>query len=394
MADSTQVRSDIQVFLQRKTAARLKNLLFTKMPTLEFFFALSEESKKDADGLGRPGAGDLAIGRANGISAPRKAKMFAERVYMPIQQISKPAKTEAKSMTDYDSAPVVPAFGTTNKNFSRFKQSRFHFSRKSMPYKVAHSEIRTAKSGSGSPEAQAAATVGSIYDVEVKTRTAVLAELINDELFGVNSQPGFPTNEDTLEWDHIHSIQSALDTDNTYGGIDRTLSANDYWRSHVVTTPFSGTFGDLVEECNYTLGMIDQGLGVQVIAVGKDLIRRAKAEAKAEGYTVMRGDIADPEYGFKRDMVCIYSGSRKVFVYYEPAMNAVDTASGTKNAFCLDPSTWTFAIPGDRNFKVSKPIAANEVDEGGDEADFGTIETEILLCCEVPKGNARFTNIV
>jgi hypothetical protein len=82
-------------------------------------------------------------------------------------------------------------------------------------------------------------------------------------------------------------------------------------------------------------------------------------------------------------------------------MNALDTAAiaaGTTtstsyaNAFFMASPTWSVAIPGDRNFKVSKPIAANEVDEGGDEADFGNIEAEIMLACEVPSSNGRFTN--
>jgi hypothetical protein len=68
-----------------------------------------------------------------------------------------------------------------------------------------------------------------------------------------------------------------------------------------------------------------------------------------------------------------------VYVVYDPAVNAVDTATSKLNAYCLDPSTWTLMIPEDRNFKVSTPIDSTKVDEGGDEADFGTIQHEMLL---------------
>jgi hypothetical protein len=387
VANSAQIRSDLAIFLQSKCADRVKSILFNIMPTLEFFLAINGD-KKGADGLGRPQAGMFSVGRINEASAPNRAKLLAERVYLPILDTTKPDKTDVKNMTDHDSDPTVPNWDTTNRPLLSFKQPRFKFSRKKMPYKVAHSDVRTVKRGS-TTEGQAAKAVGEVYDIVVKKRTAVLCEVLNDELFGINSTQGYPTDEDAVQWDHIHSIQNALKADNTYGGLDRSLAANSHWRGNYDTTARTSSFSDLIDYANYDLGMIDKGLGVQLIAVGKTLFKKAKAEAKENSYQLMSNGIPEfPEFGFKREIVRIYSGNRPVYVYYEPAM---ESAGATHAAF-LDPSTWTIAIHPDNNFKVSVPSDQTK-NEGGDEADTGTIGVELLICCEVPKGNAYFTNL-
>jgi hypothetical protein len=384
MADSAQVRTQLQIFLQKRSAKRVKNTLFNVMPLLEFFFALSGD-KEGADDLGRPKSTGIMIGALSGVAKVRREKIYAEREYLPIIQTTAPAESEVKSMSDYDSDPTVVNWSTDNAPLKRFKQPRFKFARKKIPYKIPHSDVRTARSGAGA-EGQASAAIKSVYDVEVKTRTAVLCKNLNSELWGINGQPGFPTDEDATQWDHLHSIQQALRADNVYAGIDRTLAANAYWRGNYDTTPRSFTFEDMIEFCNYDLGMIDKGLGVQVIAVGKALMKKAKAEAKTDSYTLCTNGIPEfPEYGFKRDVVRIHSGNRPVYVVYDPGCPA-------GHAACLDPSTWTVAIHPDSNFKVSKPSDQTEV-EGGDEADTGTIAVEAMLACEVPSGNAYFTAI-
>jgi hypothetical protein len=165
VADASDIRSGLAVFLQKKAATTLKNTLFNAMPTLEFFFALSGD-KTGADNLGRPKA-DVMVSSLKGVSQAQKIKIYAERSYLPLAQITKPSKSEVQAMTDYGSDPTVPSWDTTNRPLERFKQARFSFSRKKMPYKVPHSERRTAIQSA-------------------------------------------------------RSIPHALKTDNTYGGVDRT----------------------------------------------------------------------------------------------------------------------------------------------------------------------------
>jgi hypothetical protein len=392
MADSDLVRNEIDIFIRQKSAKRVKNTLFDAMPTLDWILTINGH-KKGADGLGRvstsPG---MMVGAHNGVANVNRQKIFAERKYRPLIQKSKPSKTEIKRMTDHDNDPVVPNWDTTNKTLSRFTSPFFHFTRYKMPYKVAHSDIRTVLAGPG-VEGEAASALGNVYDAEIKTREGVLCEQINDDLFQNGTGQGYPTDADNINWDYLYSFQSALDTDNSYGGVDRSVAANSYWRSNRITSSFAGTFEDLINYCNYDLGMLKKGLGVQLIAVGGDLMKRAKAEARSLGYHLTTGKIPDmPEYGFMRETVCIHAGNRPVYIYYEPAMGDVGQGDAYNTALCLDPSTWTVAIHPESDFTISKPSDQTKV-EGGDEADTGTIAAELLIACEVPSGNAWFETL-
>jgi hypothetical protein len=381
MANSSEVRTQLAVFLQKKSASILRNTLFNIMPTLGFFFALNGD-KEGADGLGRPRDGVFTTGVET--ARARREKLMAERIYMPVIQTTKPNKADAKAMADYDNDPVVPAWDTTNAPLNRITQPRFKFARKKMPFKIPHSEVRTAKAGMGSETAQAATAIKSVYELEVRSRNAALCELLNDELWGVGGQQGYPTNEDSTTWDHFHSLQQALRDDNTYGGVDRTVAGNEFWKGHYVTTSNTMSFYDRIDYCNYTLGLADKGLGVQLIIVGKSQFIKAKQEAKAESYQLFTDGIPEfAEFGFRREVVKINSGNRPVYILYDPACPA------THGAF-LNPATWTVAFAPDGNFKISTPSDQTKV-EGGDEADTGTINAELLFACEVPSANAYFT---
>lgn len=399
MADSSQVLSQVGVFLQKKVAQRVRSTLFNIMPTLEFMFALNGGDKTGSEGLGRPKSG-IMVGALNGVANARREKIFAERQYGITIQTTAPSTSEVKSMSDYDSDPTVPDWSNTGAPLKRFKQPRFKFARKKIAYKVPHSEMRTAvTSGKDSP-ADAAKAIVSVYDSEVKNKMATLCKEINQELFatagtvGTNDQ-GYPTDEDANTWDHIHSFKYALGGSslaNTYGGVDRSVAANSYWYGNTDSTTRNWTFEQLINYCNYDLSMIDLGLGVQILAVGKDLMKKAKSEAKSESYQLMTNGIPEfPEYGFKREVVRIYSGERPTYIYYDPQVPSKIGGAATNYVIAIDPSTWTTAIHPDSNFKVSTPADQTKV-EGGDEADTGTIAAEILIACEVPKGNAIFTD--
>lgn len=390
MADSTQVRSALQVFLQRRIAQRVKNTLFNKMPWLDFMFSLNG-NKKDADGLGRPVGGGLAVGRINEVGRPQLEKMMREREYLITVQTTKPSSADAKRMADYDNDPMVLNWDTTNAPGKRFKQPRARFARLKMPYVIPHTDLKTVKRNAGNEGGQAAAAVGSVYDVEIKSREAALCELLNADLFNTAAL-GAPADEDALQWDRFHSMLAALSETNTYCGVDRSLAANAWWRGNTNTAQFTGSFEAMIETCNYDELLIAKGLTCQIIIVGKDLMRKAKAEARSAGYTMVSPKVPEATYGFTKEMVVIYSGNRPVYIIYDPQMDVLDAVLTTKAAFCLDPTTWTVAIAPDGNFKISEPSDQTKI-SGGAEIDTGTIQTELLLVCEVPSGNVVFTDV-
>jgi hypothetical protein len=384
MANTADVRESLQVFLQKKASTRVKNTLNNIMPFFEFLTAKTGD-KTGADGLGRPKSG-LVISGVESAKA-RTERMFAERIYYPLVQTSNPTQGDEKSMTDYDNDPVASNWETESP-LSRFTQPAFKFVRRKAPYKVPHSEVRTAKATAGNAEGQAAKAIQSVYDAEIKSRMAVHCQSWNEMLWGTHASfpLGRPTTETDNTWDCLFSIAEAIDDNNVYGGVDRALAANSWWRGNKITAATSAVFADIIDYCNYDLGMAAKGMGVDLIIVGAALFKIAKAEAKAEGYQMFSEGIPEwPEFGFKREVIRIFSGGRKVYVIYDPECPASHLAA-------LNLNTWTLAVHPDSNFKISTPSDQTK-NEGGDEADTGTIATEIMLCCEVPQMNAYFTNV-
>lgn len=400
MANSSEVVSGVSSFLQKITGSRVINTLSDKMPTLDFLVRLNGH-KQGPFGLGRPEAGDLAFGRINGISRPMKEKCFRERVYEPIWKKTKPSDSaRIKKMAYRDNTVAVPHPGTGDSLvLERFIQPRFKFSRTQSAATVWHDDKRTAFVNATN-QGQAAKAILSVFEVEDKDAEVMLCERLNNELFGINGQTGAPTTEDMKVWDSMHSIASALDTDNIYGGIDR--SDDDYadWRGNVYSTAFTGTFEDLIQHSNYTLfddlgthgdsgGLLKKGLGVQLLIVGGELMKKALNESRSRAATYQVSRVPDPEYGFTRERVTIHSGNRPVHIVYDPAMDVV----GDTTVYALDPSTWTVAIPSDRNFATSEVIDLKKASEGGDERDAWHKEVDIMLACEVPCANAIYTNV-
>ena len=384
MGDSSQLLTNINIFLQKRASKQVKSTLVNIMPTLQFIFAMNQMNKKTADGIGIPGTPILVSSFAT--ARAQQVQMFAAREYKPLVHHLMPTAADAKVMDDYDAKPVVLNGDTAGRVLTRFRQPRFKFVRLSMPFKVWHSEIETASEGTGGDQAQAAAAVGSLFEVERKDRLAALIQRMNNMAFGLDGGGGRPTDEDAVNWDRFHSFAAALSEDNTYGGIDRTVAANAWWKGHTISTATQAVFSDIIDYCNYDLGMTDKGLGIQLIAVGKTLFKIAKAEAKSENVQVTNDATKEyPEFGFRKEVVRINSGNRIVYIYYEPAMPA-------GHLLALDPATWTFAIHPKYNFKVDGPFDQHK-NEGGDEADTGTIEVKPLLVCEVPSGNAYFSSV-
>lgn len=388
MADGLQNRVGLAIFTQRRAATYLRSTMFDIMPALEWIFALSG-MKAGSIGIGVPKTG-LMISSNPNLQGPMREKIFAERIYHPMIQTTKKATTEVKAMGQYDTTATVSNWSTTNAPLARYTQPTVKFSRQQIGYIVPHMDVRTARIA-GNTEGQSVRAIGSVYDSEVKNTNATLMERLRDQLWGINGQSGVPSDETAMTFDSIHSFAAAL-SDGTSGpggfymGVDRTLSNNAYFRGNYVTAAHNGTFSDLIDYVNYDLGVLDKGMAIQLLIVGKELFKKAKAEAKTEGYEKFVNGVPEyPEFGFKKEVVRIFTGGRAVYVVYDPAC-----PSGVVVA--LEPSTWTVALHPEGNFTVSTPADQTKV-EGGKEADTGTVTAEPMIVCEVPKANAYFTNV-
>jgi hypothetical protein len=146
------------------------------------------------------------------------------------------------------------------------------------------------------------------------------------------------------------------------------------------------SFEDLINYANYDLGFADYGLGVNLILVGRTGFKAAKKEAKSEGYQLISNDKLpeNAEFGFIKEVVRISSGGQWVYVCFDPTCPDVGDTGGVNHVVALNTSVWTIAVAPDGNFQVSKPSDQTEI-KGGEEADTGTIQAELMLACEDPK---------
>lgn len=392
MANTADVRSKLQVFLQKRASDYVISTIFPVMPAFGWLFAFNGD-KQGFKGLGVPSA-DGVIATKIPTAQARRQQMMSERQYMPVVNTSVPTESDIKAMQDYDIDPVV-SDAVDNATLNRFTQPVFKFTRQKMPYQVWHSDIRTAKRGANGVEAQAAAAMGGVYDAEVKLRMGSLGSKLNKTLWQkAGSASGVPTDETKTQWDQFHSFAAAASATNVYAGVDRSLSANAYWQGNTIASATSLSFEDIINYANYDLGFADVGLGVNLILVGRTGFKAAKKEAKAEGYQLISdGKIPEfGEFGFVKEVVRISSGGQWVYVCFDPTCPDQTDSGAVNHVAVFNSSVWTTAIAPDGNFAVSTPADQTKV-KGGEEADVGTIQAELMLCCEDPKhGIAYFSN--
>jgi hypothetical protein len=197
------------------------------------------------------------------------------------------------------------------------------------------------------------------------------------------STTGAPSNEDNTVWDAPHSLVKAIDATTTYGGVDRSLTANAYFRGNKVTAATPADFESLINYANYDAGLSKKGTGIDLMLVGAANFKKAKAEAKSKGGTIiLNGGIPQfGEFGFKRELVKIDN----TWIVYDPECPATEVAG-------LNLDTWTVAVHPDANFRATEPTDQSKID-GGDDAQTGVIRTELMVVCEVPSLNIYWTNV-
>lgn len=382
MANSSTAYAGYQVFLQKKSGKRLRNRLFNIMPTLYLLTGLTGK-KSQAFGLGAPDTSTNVLISGTKTASPNKEKMFAEVGYRPTIQYTSAAAADGKTIGQYSSMPTRTD-GANNNPANYFIQPEFRWHERAEPWEVPNDQIETivANSTGGWP-AQATQAIGNIMDAEIRTVEAVHLKYWNQLLWGTTGV-GYPSDQTANKWDALHSLQYSLKDDNNYGGLDRSLTANTFWRGKYSTSAKTVVFRDLIRELNYssTYNFAAVGAGVDIIACDGNLFQKALSEADGKFGVILHNGLPNmAEIGFKGDVVCF---DNKTYVVWDP-----ECPSG--HMACLNSATWTFAIHPSKNFRISTPFDNSEL-KGGDDVTSGTIRTKALWACEEPQVNAYFTN--
>lgn len=395
MANSAQVFSAISAFVQEKGPTIVRDNVLDQMPTLDWFLALSGDMT-EGEGVGRPES-SMVIGKMPGAKVHRE-KMMAERVYYPIIHDYDPdaiIASDLKPMDDYDNNPTVTDWENRGP-LSGMIEPRVKFFRHKLPWKVPHSDERTAVPSNKGRAAQSATAIKSPYEVEIKKKSGVMAKSISQMLFGRNPKfpTGAPSNEDSRQWDCCHSFANALGTTNTYCGLDRTVGANAFWQGITTTAATPAVLKNLINNSLYDQGWQDKGYIPDLLVVGATPFQKMEAEADGKTVKMVTGEVqALPRFGFKGKVIEAWFGATPTYVIYDPMCQDVVKGDATNYGYLFNSGTWTTAFRSGGNFTLEGPIDLSKTSEDGDEADAGRIVVEALMICEAPKYNRVFTNL-
>lgn len=207
-----------------------------------------------------------------------------------------------------------------------------------------------------------------------------------------------PTSQSAEVWDHLLSCPSACSSNNTFGGVDRTITANAWWKGNRVTAHRAAVASSLFDEAAYTLGTADIGMTPKVLLCGPSNFPKFVQEFMGRGGAVLYKDGEIPgmgKLGFDRP-VLQYMDMWIVFDPICPDKLRTDPRTGsayTKNAvLAINPDTYTLAFEPEANFTVTKAFDLSQLPQGVDAKSL-FVRTELMMANEAPAGNAYWEDV-
>jgi hypothetical protein len=384
MADSAKVRTGLPALIQDHLSPKLVNNVSNVMPLVYALLGL-DGNKKDIYGLGRYKTGVVISGVP--MTPVRREKILNSDTYMPAVVTSLPG--DHKGMGQRDTLPQRTNW-TINHPASRIKRPAFKWFEMASPLSVPNKDIRRTRQTAPN-EAAAYKAIGDLWRLESDLVEQSHTQEWNKRFWGTTGT-GAPTDQSAEVWDNIFSVKEALKEDNIYGGVDRTLAANAFWKGHFISAERAINLEDLINEADYNLGCRKKGRGIGLVLCGGTLFPKFKAEARLKGGTIFHDGMPKMgEFGFRREVVRF----NDTFVIYDPECPDVLHESGsysTNAAAFINLDTWTIAISPDANFSVDDPFDQSKVKGGTDETT-SNMRTEMMFVCEAPSLNVWFDNI-
>lgn len=248
------------------------------------------------------------------------------------------------------------------------------------PYYVYQRDIDRQEALSQGQKQLFDAGVNSLTMAGQKRATATLIQYVEEDAIY-----GSPTDESADLWDHQHGVASAIDSNNTYGTINRSDTANYYWRAQEDPNTHVFTLEQLWADAMYAKGLSANGGYLSAIIVGPTLF--AKFQRESQSYTINANQNPNVQlmkrvYGFKGQ--CIMYNDTYVLCDYRVAANTV---------YGINSMGWTFATKQGANFKQSAPKFQGDI-EGGKQAWYTRVDLQYMLMCQAPAfGNVKYTAV-
>jgi hypothetical protein len=388
MADSAKIRSGLAGLMQDHLSDKAVSLLVNTMPLIYFLINRDGNKATNLKGTGNGAPGFYGLGRfATGslfsgvpVSKTRREQILNSDKYMPIVNTILPPASDGKVATMTDTMPTR-ANATTNTTSSRFVRPFFKWVERIDPILVWKKEIRRTKKAAANEKA-ASVAVGDLFKSEAEQVMTTHLQWWNEQFWGTNGAAGAPSNVDADVWDANYSLRNANKADNVYGGVDRSIAGNAWWRGNYDNVARPPVFEDLINDACFVKGIAKKGQGAELALCSVLDFPVFWAEVKAKGGQIYYDGLPDMgEVGFKRPVFRF----NNTFCTFDPECPQGDLA-------VLNLSTWTVAVSPDANFTVDDAFDLSKTD-GGKDAIKSQIRTEMIVANEAPGLNVYYDNI-
>lgn len=247
----------------------------------------------------------------------------------------------------------------------------------------------------GASKAEKEQVLADILKTAVDEVREVHLKNIAKEMWGITTTAGLPTSQSAEVFDHLLSAPAAMQTNNVYGGADRTIPSNSWWLGKRQTAHKAANIVDLYNEANYTNSCLDIGLGITLLMCGPSLFPQFVDQVRAAGGIVMENGLPEfGEFGFKQrvlkyqDMWIIYDPMCPDKLRTDPRTQS----AYTKNALMgINLDTFTIGFSPEAKFSVDEAFDMTKI--GGQDCLISRMRTEMFMICEAPAGNYYWEDV-
>lgn len=196
---------------------------------------------------------------------------------------------------------------------------------------------------------------------------------------------GSPSSQTANIWSSQAGLTTAIDDSSTYGGLDRSLTENAYWRAKKDTTARTFSLRQLWQDAHLSKGLINNGGELDAFIVGPTLF--AKYQTEAEAYTMNVNNDANVQ------LLISKFGFKVPVIKYANTYVLMDPWVKPKTVFGVNTKPWIVAFKQGAKFTASK-LYDQEAVEGGKDAMLFYMRTQMMAFCEAPNyGQIQYTDV-
>lgn len=357
--------TNVHAFADRVVKTDLISNLFNRLPLLAFM-----AGKGGSDGkLGRPGASSILSGaKMNAVEKNKEGgvEVHDRHVFSKVGGF--------KYMGKKDTSPST---GTDTYD-EQVRTAVFRCTRAQQAIKINNFPVVAAKGGKA---------LGQATQEAVQLAMEEMMEEIAYSLWRGN-----PTSQSADVWDDFLGVLQSMDTDNTYGNLDRTTYTG--YAGKRVTTAKAPSLS-LIDDANFTQGAMDKSSGIDLVLTSNAIYNELKQEALSRGQTTQVGSMPQfAEVGV--DQEGIKYG--KTWITFDPLLTGnwstydSDVTDATKVFACFNTEHWVFSTNATENFNVEEFVDQGKV-PGGDDALTSRIKLMARFRCRKPQNSVLYTNV-